>query len=139
MQNMSFFRNLKFGNDVTKNDLINFKINLFIPALKNRLRFKIWLFHNFWIGCWTVKTLDTRWQTLKAEKGESPMSKTLGVFLVAQDMVLSHRAKIQLIINFFRVRMYFVVFQPDYIVTSNKLPSFFIHVELESKSNGFLL
>ena len=32
------------------------------------------------------------------------MSKTLGFFLVAQDMVLSHRAKFQLIINFFRVK-----------------------------------
>ena len=29
-------------------------------------------------------------------------------------MVLSHRAKFQLIINFFRVCMYFVVFLPDY-------------------------
>ena len=28
------------------------------------------------------------------------MSKTWGFFLVAQDMVLSHRAKFQLIINF---------------------------------------
>ena len=32
------------------------------------------------------------------------MSKTWGFFLVAQDMVLSHRAKLQLIINFFRVK-----------------------------------
>ena len=32
------------------------------------------------------------------------MSKTWGFFLVAQDMVLSHRAKFQLIINFFRVK-----------------------------------
>ena len=30
------------------------------------------------------------------------MSKTWGFFLMAQDMVLSHRAKFQLIINFFR-------------------------------------
>ena len=44
------------------------------------------------------------------------MSKTWGFFLVAQDMVLSHRAKFQLIIRFFRVSMYFVVFLPDYIV-----------------------
>ena len=42
------------------------------------------------------------------------MSKTWGFFLVAQDMVLSHRAKFQLIINFFRVCMNFVVFLPDY-------------------------
>ena len=41
------------------------------------------------------------------------MSKIWGFFLVAQDMVLSHRAKFQLIINFFRVSMYFVVFLPD--------------------------
>ena len=27
-----------------------------------------------------------------------------GFFLVAQDMVLSHRAKFQLIVNFFRVK-----------------------------------
>ena len=33
---MSFFQTLKFGYDVTKNDVINFKINLFIPALKNQ-------------------------------------------------------------------------------------------------------
>ena len=32
------------------------------------------------------------------------MSKTWGFFLVAQDMVLSHRAKFQLVINFFRVK-----------------------------------
>ena len=32
------------------------------------------------------------------------MCKTWGFFLVAQDMVLSHRAKFQLIINFFRVK-----------------------------------
>ena len=42
------------------------------------------------------------------------MSKTWGFFLVAQDMVLSHRAKFQLITNFFRVCMYFVVFLPNY-------------------------
>ena len=45
---------------------------------------------------------DTRWQTLKAEKGGSPMSKTWGFFLVDQDMVLSHRVKVQLI-HFFWV------------------------------------
>ena len=50
------------------------------------------------------------------------MSKTWGFFLVAQDMVLSHRAKFQLIINFFRVLMYFVVFLPDYIYI-NSIPS----------------
>ena len=32
------------------------------------------------------------------------MSKTWGYFLVAQDMVLSHRAKIQLIVTYFRVK-----------------------------------
>ena len=32
------------------------------------------------------------------------MSKTWGFFLVAQDMVLSHHAKFQLILNFFRVK-----------------------------------
>ena len=32
------------------------------------------------------------------------MSKTWGFFFVAQDMVLSDRAKFQLIINFFRVK-----------------------------------
>ena len=37
------------------------------------------------------------------------MSKTWGFFFLAQDMVLSHRAKFQLIINFFRASMYFVV------------------------------
>ena len=40
----------------------------------------------------------------------------MGIFLVAQDMVLSHRAKFQLIMNFFRVSKYFVVFLPDYKV-----------------------
>ena len=30
--------------------------------------------------------------------------KNMGIFLVAQDMVLSDRAKFQLIINFFRVK-----------------------------------
>ena len=56
MQNMSFFQTLKFGYDVTKNDVINFKMKVFIPALKNRLQFKVWLFHNFWIGCCTAKS-----------------------------------------------------------------------------------
>ena len=32
------------------------------------------------------------------------MSKTWGFFLVVQDMILSHRAKFQLIINFFWVK-----------------------------------
>ena len=32
------------------------------------------------------------------------MSKTWGFFFVAQDMVLSHRAKFMLIENFFRVK-----------------------------------
>ena len=40
----------------------------------------------------------------KGRKRGSPMTKTWGFFLVAQDMVLSHRAKFQLIINFFRVK-----------------------------------
>ena len=35
------------------------------------------------------------------------MSKTWGFFLLAQDMILSHRAKLQLIINFFRVKAIF--------------------------------
>ena len=37
----------------------------------------------------------------------------MGIFLVAQDMDLSHRAKFQLI-NFFRLSIYFVVFLPHY-------------------------
>ena len=41
------------------------------------------------------------------------MSKTWGFFLVAQDLVQSRCAKFQLIINFFRICMYFV-FLPDY-------------------------
>ena len=40
----------------------------------------------------------------KSRKEKSPMSKTWGFFLVAQDIVLSNRAKFQLIINFFRVK-----------------------------------
>ena len=51
IQNTSFFQNLKFENDdndeITNNEEINFKVNLFILALKNQLRFKIWIFHNF--------------------------------------------------------------------------------------------
>ena len=43
------------------------------------------------------------------------MSKTWGFFLVAENMVLSHRAKFQLILNFFLDCMYFVAFLPDYI------------------------
>ena len=49
------------------------------------------------------------------KRGKSHV-QNMGIFLVAQDMVLSHRAKFQLIINFFRVCMYFVVFLPDYYV-----------------------
>ena len=41
----------------------------------------------------------------KGQKRGGPTSKTWGFFcLVAQDMVLSHCAKFQLIINFFRVK-----------------------------------
>ena len=48
-------------------------------------------------------------------KGEVLCPKHGDFFWVAQDIVLSHCAKFQLIINFFRVCMYFVVFLPDYI------------------------
>ena len=48
------------------------------------------------------------------KRGKSHVQKHGDFFLVAQDMILSHRAKFQLIINFFRVCMYFVVFLPDY-------------------------
>ena len=58
-------------------------------------------------------TLDGRLK--RPKKGAVPCPKHEDFFLVAQDMVLSHRAKFQLIINFFRVSMYFVVFLPDYI------------------------
>ena len=37
------------------------------------------------------------------KKGRSHVQNT-GIFLVAQDVVLSHRAKFQLIINFFQVK-----------------------------------
>ena len=47
IQNTSFFQNLKFGKDIAKNDIINLKMNLFLLALENQLRFRIWLFHNF--------------------------------------------------------------------------------------------
>ena len=51
----------------------------------------------------------------KGRKKGSPISKTSKFFLVAQDSVLSDRAKFQLIVNFFRVCMYFFVFLRDYI------------------------
>ena len=41
IQNTSFFQNLKIGNDITYNDVINFKINSVILALENQLRCKI--------------------------------------------------------------------------------------------------
>ena len=44
------------GNDVTNNDVINLKVNFFKPKLKIQILFKTWHFHNFWIGCWIVKT-----------------------------------------------------------------------------------
>ena len=50
-----FFKN--FGNDVTNNDVINFKVSFFQPELENQLLFKTWHFYNFWIGCWIVKAL----------------------------------------------------------------------------------
>ena len=37
------------------------------------------------------------------KRGKSDV-QNMGIFLVAQDVVLSHRAKFQLIINFFRVK-----------------------------------
>ena len=46
------------------------------------------------------------------KRGKSHV-QTMEIFLVAQDMDLSHRANFQLIINFFRVSVYFV-FLPDY-------------------------
>ena len=51
----------------------------------------------------------------KSQKRRKSHVQNMGIFfLVAQDMILSHRAKFQLIINFFRVSMYFVVFLPDH-------------------------
>ena len=50
-------------------------------------------------------TPDGRFQ--RPKKGEVPRPKHGDFFLVAQDMVLSHRAKFQLIINFFRVKAIF--------------------------------
>ena len=44
-----FFKN--FGNDVTKNDIINFKVIFFKPELESQLLCKTWHFYNFWIGC----------------------------------------------------------------------------------------
>ena len=49
----------------------------------------------------------------KGRKWGKSHVQNMGIFLVAQDMALSHRAKFQLIINFLRVLMYFVVFLPD--------------------------
>ena len=40
----------------------------------------------------------------KGRKKEESHVQNMGIFLVAQDMVLSHRAKFQLIINFFRAK-----------------------------------
>ena len=57
------------------------------------------------------------------------MSKTWGVFLAAQDMVLSHRAKFQLIINFFRVSMYF-----DVLSTGLFLPPLYFRNPVKSKT-----
>ena len=116
IQNTSFFKNLKFGNNVTNNDVIGSKINLFIPALENQLVFKFGSSTAFGLAVEQLRLFDIRWQTVKAEKGESLMSKTRGLFLVAQAMVLSHRVRFQLIIDFFRVSMHFVVFLWNYFV-----------------------
>ena len=119
MQNTLFFKNLKFGNNVTNNDVISSKINLFIPALENQLAFKFGSSTAFGLAVELLRLFDTRWQTVKAEKGESLMSKTRGLFLVAQAMVLSHRARFQLI-DFFRVSMHFVVFLWNYFWTCSR-------------------
>ena len=47
--NTPFCKN--FGNDITNNEVINFKENFFIPALENQLLLKTWRIYNFWIGC----------------------------------------------------------------------------------------
>ena len=57
------------------------------------------------------------------------MSKTWGFFLVAQDMVLSHRAKFQLIINFFRVK----AISTGLYITVTTTSSFTVH-EIGSES-----
>ena len=44
-QYVIFFKN--FGNDVTNNDVINFKINFFKPELENQLLFKTRHLYNF--------------------------------------------------------------------------------------------
>ena len=41
---------------------------------------------------------------LKGQKRGKSHVQNMGIFLVAQDMVLNHCAKFQLIINFFRVK-----------------------------------
>ena len=97
-----FFKN--FDNDITNNDVINFEINLF------NLNSKPTFIHNLallQLLDWLLDskgslTLDGRLE--RPKKGEVPHPKHRDFFLVAQDMVLSHRAKLQLIINFFRVK-----------------------------------
>ena len=44
-QYVIFFKN--FGNDVTNNDVINFKVNFFAPELENQLLCKTRYLYNF--------------------------------------------------------------------------------------------
>ena len=47
---------------------------------------------------------------LKGQKRRKSHVQNIEIFLVAQDLVLSHRAKFQLVINFFRVSMFLLYF-----------------------------
>ena len=78
------------------------KLICLYPQLKINYGSKFDSSITFGLAVGQCRFVDTRWQTLKAKKGGSPMSKTWGFFLVAQGMILSHRAKFQLIINYKR-------------------------------------
>ena len=54
--------------------------NFFKTCSWKPILFKTWHFYNFWIGCWTVKTLWHKMADFKGRKGGSPISKTWGFF-----------------------------------------------------------
>ena len=72
------------------------------------------------------------------KRGKSHV-QNMGIFLVAQDMVLSHRAKFQLIINFFRVKdisTELLAYLRKFFFTKTLVLSYFLGRKIDKKSEN---
>ena len=110
-----------FGNDVTNNDVINFKVNFFIPAIENQLLLKTWHFYNFWIGCWIVKALWHLMADFKGRKRGKSHVQNMGIFFGGSGHGLEPLCQISAYYKFFQGKSYFYRTKtPVYVVSSAK-------------------